>query len=100
MLPAFGEGALLPAFGEGAMLPAFPACAAASGGLGALHTQQHMLFAAARSYTRRGCKHRGTAPRATPGACSRARHPRSQVPSASVAGFESACTPQAVSALP
>jgi hypothetical protein len=24
------------------MLPAFPACAAASGGLGALHTQQHM----------------------------------------------------------
>jgi hypothetical protein len=86
--------------GEGVMLPAFPACTAALGGLGALHAQQLMLFAAARSYTRRGCTHRGTASRATPGACSRARHPRSQVPSASVAGFESACTPQAVSSLP
>jgi hypothetical protein len=68
--------------GEGVMLPAFPACAAASGGLGALHTQQHMSFAAARSFTRRGCTHRGTS-RATPGASSPARHPRSQVPSAS-----------------
>jgi len=65
------------------MLPAFPACAAASGGLGALHTQQHMSFAAARSFTRRGCTHRGTSSRATPGASSPARHPRSQVPSAS-----------------
>ena len=69
--------------GEGVMLPAFPACAAASGGLGALHTQQHMSFAAARSFTRRGCTHRGTSSRATPGASSPARHPRSQVPSAS-----------------
>ena len=51
------------------MLTAFPACAAASGGLGALHTQNHMSFAATLSYTRRGCTHSGTAPRATHGAC-------------------------------